>query len=117
MQQFPGGLKAFFPNVEVVILSQSDLSIEGVTVISSSEKAVKFLSDKGYEEIIVGGGTNIYNEFLENDLVTDIYFNYIPVIVGDGGIIGVGADLNTKFKIVAHKLLTDSIAQLHLAKP
>jgi hypothetical protein len=58
----------------------------------------------------------VYNEFLERNLVTDIYFNYIPLITGDSGVIGVTVDLNTKFKIEEHKLLTDDIVQVHLSK-
>ena len=116
LQQFPGGVKAFFPNVEIVLLSRSNLNIEGYIVSDSPEHAVKYLTEKGFEEIIIGGGTNVYNEFLEKNLVTDIYFNYLPMIIGDGGVIGRSENLNIKFNIIEQKLLTDNIAQVHFQR-
>ena len=34
-----------------------------------------------------GGGVQTYNAFLDKDLVTDIYFNVTPMVIGDGGVI------------------------------
>jgi dihydrofolate reductase len=116
MQQFPGGLKAFFPNVEIVLMSHSKISVEGFTVVNNPEEAINYLSEKGFKEIIVGGGVQVYNEFLDRELVTDVFFNFIPMIVGNGGIIGNSEELNTKFKIIDNKLLTKDIAQIHLVK-
>ncbi|UFH41387.1 dihydrofolate reductase [Flavobacterium cupriresistens] len=116
MQQFPGGLKAFFPNVEIVLMSHSKISAEGFTVVNNPEEAINYLSEKGFKEIIVGGGVQVYNEFLDRELVTDVYFNFVPMIIGNGGIIGNSDELNTKFKIVDNKLLTKNIAQIHLVK-
>jgi hypothetical protein len=57
-----------------------------------------------------------YTAFLDKDLVTDIYFNTIPIVIGDGGIIGHSDELNLKFKIAETKLLTPEIAQIHFEK-
>ena len=115
MQQFPGGVAQIFPGVEVVILSGSKDTPEGYKVAATPAEAVEYLKEKGFGNIMVGGGTQTYNVFLEMGLVTDIYFDYIPIIIGDGGIMGTG-DLFLKFKLVEHKLLTDDIAQIHLTK-
>ncbi|HEY4322480.1 MAG TPA: dihydrofolate reductase [Mucilaginibacter sp.] len=116
LQQFPGGIKQFFPNVEVVLLSRSNIENKDFKVFGKPEEAINFLKGKGFNEIIIGGGAHTYNAFLEHDLITDIYFNFIPMVIGDGGIIGVGDNLNLKFKITEQKPLTNGIAQIHLSK-
>jgi hypothetical protein len=49
-------------------------------------------------------------------MLTDIYFNYVPVIVGDGGTLGTATDLVTYFEPMEHKLLDEGIVQIHLRK-
>ena len=116
LQQLPGGLKIYFPNVEIVVLSGSTIESEMVKVVAKPEEAIEFLKQKGFHDITIGGGAATYNVFLEHNLVTEIYFNTIPKIIGDGGVIGVSDNLNTQFNIVEQKLLTASIGQIHLRK-
>jgi riboflavin biosynthesis pyrimidine reductase len=85
-------------------------------VVDKPKKAITYLEEKGFTEIIIGGGAKTYTAFLDKDLVTDIYFNTIPIVIGDGGIIGDSDELNLKFKIVETKLLTPEIAQIHFEK-
>jgi len=116
-QQHFGGIQQIFPGVEVVVISRSSNEANGWKVVHSPEEAVNYLQEKGFEEIVVGGGVQIYNAFLNGDLLTDIYFNYVPVIVGDGGTLGTATDLLTSFELIEHKLLNESIVQIHLRKP
>jgi dihydrofolate reductase len=116
LQHFPGGTQQVFPGVEIVLLSDDDQKDSGVKVVGSVKKAIRYLEEKGFNEIIVGGGTKTYNAFLEEDLITDIYFNYIPLIIGDGGVIGKGDELTTSFKLEEYKLLTEGVVQIHLVK-
>lgn len=111
-----GNAKRAFPNADLVIMSLSTDVIGDYTVLDTAQGVLKYYADKGFEEILVGGGTGIYNLFLEQELITDIYFNYIPVIVGDGGVLGYSEKLATQFKIVEQKLLTPEIIQVHYSK-
>lgn len=52
-------------------------------VVRNPGDAISYLKEKGFEEIIRCGGTNIFNEFLERDLVTDIYFNGVDFKYSD----------------------------------
>jgi dihydrofolate reductase len=115
-QQNFGEIQQIFPGAEVVVMSTTPHSASSYKVVDSPEKAVNYLQGKGFAEIVIGGGTQIYNVFLNRDMVTDIYFNYVPVIVGDGGILGTAADLLANFDLVEHKLLDGNIVQLHLRK-
>ena len=115
-QQHFGGIQQLFPGIEVVLLSRSNSEAYGCKVVHSPEEAVNHLQEKGFEEIVVGGGVQVYNIFLNRGMLTDIYFNYVPVIVGEGGTLGTATDLLTRFEMMEHKLLNEGIVQIHLRK-
>jgi dihydrofolate reductase len=115
-QQHFGGIQQIFPGIEVVVLSRSSNEAKDWKVVRSPEEAVNHLQKRGFEEIIVGGGVQIYNIFLNRDMLTDIYFNYVPVIVGDGGTLGTATNLLTYFELIENKLLNEGIVQMHLRK-
>lgn len=85
-------------------------------MLHNYEEAIEYLQQKGFKKVVIGGGTEIYNLFLNNDLVTDLYFNYVPVIVGDGGILGTEDGLLSNFKLMEYNLLEENILQTHLTK-
>jgi dihydrofolate reductase len=115
-QQHFGGIQQLFPGIEVVVLSKTSNNADGCKVVDSPESALNYLQEKGFNEIVVGGGVQIYNMFLNSGMLTDIYFNYVPVIVGDGGILGEATGLVTNFEQTEHKLLDGGIVQIHFSK-
>lgn len=119
IQQLAGGesnINNIFPGVEIVILSSANDISHNYKVVKSTEDAIKYLQDKGFNEIIVGGGTKIYNTFFDKNLITDLYLNYVPVITGGGGVIGIDNNLFNTYQLTEHKLLEGGIVQLHLSK-
>ncbi|SHM64831.1 Dihydrofolate reductase [Chitinophaga jiangningensis] len=110
-----GGAEQVFPGVEIVVLSAGNFSSDKYKVARTPEEALSYLSEKGFTATVLGGGTKTYNAFLEAGLVTDIFFNLIPVIVGDGGVIGDKDNFVTRFKIVENKMLTEEILQVQYA--
>ena len=59
---------------EIVVLSNNHEARSGHKTVHTPEEAVEYLKGKGMEEIVVGGGVQTYNAFLDKDLVTDILF-------------------------------------------
>ncbi|WP_162618616.1 dihydrofolate reductase family protein [Pedobacter yulinensis] len=114
--QFPGGIKQMLPGAEVVIISSQPDYPADVPVIGSAKKAISYLAEKGFQDVAVGGGTEIYNLFLDQELVTDIYFNLIPVITGDGGVLGTASQVATRFHLAGSRVLDEGIVQLHLTR-
>ena len=112
---FPQEVKDHFSGIEIVILSEKPYVSKDYKTVKSPEEAIEYMSEKGWHEIAVGGGTGAFNAFIDKDLVTDIYFNIHPLITGVGGVLGNNSDLNSKFK---HKeyTLKDGFIQLHLSK-
>ncbi|MCW3466189.1 dihydrofolate reductase family protein [Chitinophaga nivalis] len=108
-------VKAAFPGVELVVISASTPTTD-YKVVGSPEEAIDYLTEKGSVEIAVGGGPITYNAFLEKDLVTDLYFNILPVVVGHGGVLVTDDALTTRFKLVYHKGIGADIVQLYLTR-
>lgn len=108
-----GDVKSAFPGVELVLISAAGIVTNDYKVVASPEEAIDYLTAKGYQEIAVGGGTITYNAFLEKDLVTDVYFNIHPVMVGNGGVLGVDEAWTARFKLVAYRQVGEGIVQVH----
>lgn len=113
-RRFPANVKALFDGIEIVVLSSEPIYTD-FAVMGSPEEALAYLAKKGYKDIAVGGGTGVFNAFLNTDLVTDIFFNVSPLITGDGGDLGTLQGLNTNFKFMSSDV-NANYAQLHLAK-
>lgn len=116
IDQLPEATKGFLAGLEVVLLSNTLQDTATYKVVNSPEAAIEYLQGKGFNTIAVGGGTKTYNAFLNKNLVTDIYFNIIPTITGNGGELGTNFDLEAAFNLKEYKLLTNNIMQLHLTK-
>lgn len=101
---------------EIVVLSNNHEARSGHKTVHTPEEAVEYLRGKGMEEIIVGGGVQTYNAFLDKDLVTDIYFNVTPMVIGDGGTIGSKDDLFVKFDKMNYEPIIENVIRLHLSK-
>lgn len=102
-----------FPNVEIVILSSNTEISKTHVVINDPEAALKYLTEKGYEEIVIGGGTAVYNAFLEKHLITDLYFNFVPVLTGDGGVLVGNAAIFDQLHLVESKTLEGGVVQIY----
>jgi dihydrofolate reductase len=102
--------------IEIVVLSNQNRENTGCTTVSSPEKAIEYLKGKGCENIIVAGGAQTYNSFLNAGLVTDMYLSIVPVIIGNGGILTLKGDTVLNFKLAEQKMIVDGIIQLHFTK-
>ncbi|NQD69549.1 hypothetical protein HP439_02290 [Sphingobacterium shayense] len=112
---FPTEVKELFDGIEIIILSHNPYTADGYKTVESPEEAVEYMSKKGVEEIVIGGGAGTFNAFIDKDLVTDVYFNVNPLITGAGAVLGNNSELNSKFKHKEHKH-KDGFVQLHLTK-
>jgi len=112
---FPQEVKEHFNGIEIVILSEKSYASKGYKTVESPEEAIEYMSERGFHEMAVGGGTGAFNAFIDKDLVTDIYFNIHPLITGVGGVLGNSSELNSKFKHKEYNL-KDGFIQLHLSK-
>jgi dihydrofolate reductase len=64
------------------------------------------LYDRGFRTVIIGGGREIFSQFVALGLVGEIWASIVPVILGGGmGWISEGVAEMTKFKLMANEKL------------
>ncbi len=70
------------PNRVNIILSKSHKDIDGVIVRENLQDAIKFAKSQGADELVIGGGANIYEQVM--DKVTRMYITEVDCnIEGD----------------------------------
>lgn len=73
-----------FAGLDIVVLSQSVKEIPGVKVAESPQAALDYLQEKGHTTVLLSGGADLHNEFLERRLVDELIFAIAPVLEGKG---------------------------------
>jgi len=79
-----GGSGEAFAGLDIIVISRSDKTIPGVTIVSSPQEALRLLEEKGHSTALLSGGEHLHNSFLTQNLVDEIIFNIAPVLEGKG---------------------------------
>ena len=114
LSQFPGA-KEVLASLKVVVLSRTDKPHAEYTVANTPKQAVDYLHEQGFSEICVGGGVQVYNAFLTENLVTDLYLDVLPIVIGDGGLLRINDGDVLTFKLVEQSAITPDVVQLHFS--
>ncbi|MCC8134908.1 MAG: dihydrofolate reductase [Tannerellaceae bacterium] len=109
-------IKEAFTGLDIVVLSEKEGENSDYTVVSSPEQAVNYLKTQGHRTIILAGGLQTYNSFLDKELVTDMYLSIVPVIIGNGGILKTTGNTILNFKLAKYQILVENIIRLHYSK-
>ena len=81
--------------------------------VDSPEEAIALLRNKGYEEILVTGGSSIYSYFLSHNLIDEIIFYVNPVILGKGKLVFNFEGKELKLELLESTELNEGILELH----
>lgn len=108
-------LKRNMPHVEMVAISRTMERKEGLHITDKPKEAIHFLKEKGFEEILVAGGTEIYNLFLKENLITDIVLYVLPIIT-EGGDWFASDTMNLNFKLTASEVIGFNVIRLQYRK-
>lgn len=92
-------------------------STPGQVEYSAAEPAaiLAALEEKGFEEVVIAGGAEVYSLFLKEKLVTDLHLTTHPVIFGSG-VPFVHGDLLQSFKLVSTEKLGEQATLSHYTK-
>lgn len=78
---------------------------------------IKTLKQKEGKDIWLIGGGKLNTVFLDNGLIDEIILSIIPITLGEGITLFVGAKkLDSQFKLVSSKAYDNSFVQLHYVK-
>jgi dihydrofolate reductase len=97
----------------IVLTSRpQEYSTEGVEFTSESAgELVKRLGDEGIESLAVCGGANVYHQFMQAGLVTELYLTVEPVLFGAGVQLFSG-ELDVSMQLLSSEKLNDNVILL-----
>ena len=78
----------------------------------SPKEIVDFLLNKGFDQVAVTGGAQVYSAFLKAGLVTDLYLTIEPVLFGTGVPLFEGIE-RVDLELVEHQKLNDQAVMVH----
>ncbi len=73
------------------------------------KKLIQQLVNRGFNNIILGGGSTINGLFLKENLVDEIWLTIEPKIFGEGLSLFKGADVNLNLELIEVKHLADNV--------
>lgn len=89
------------------------LDVDGVETTSEEPaELIQRLKTEGAHGVAICGGTQIYTQFMQAGLVTDVYLTVIGTLFGTG--LGIfNAELDTKLTLIETSQLDDQTVMLH----
>ena len=95
-----------------IVYSKTEKDLEGVEVTQDEpSKLLNNLGERGYKEVAITGGAQIYTMFMEANLVDKLYLTVEPILFGNG--MGLFTKyLDIKLKLQSTQKLNDNTVAL-----
>ena len=95
-----------------IVYSRTEKDLEGVEVTEDEpSKLLNNLAERGYKEVAITGGAQIYTMFMEAGLVDKVYLTVEPILFGYGMSLFTKR-LDIKLKLQSTQKLNDSTVTL-----
>lgn len=106
-------LEPFEKIVKVIVTSDSNYKLdEGYILASSSEEALEILKKRGFDTVILTGGSKNNCSFAKLGLIDEVVVNLEPVILGQGIPLFAPEDFEMKLKLISEEKMGNGILQL-----
>lgn len=101
------------PGRRNIVYTRNQIDAAGIeTTTEAPDTLLKRLADEGHKTVAVIGGQKIYNLFFKEQLVTDLYVTYEPILFGQGmSLLGESADI--KLKLLEYRTLNANALMAH----
>jgi len=101
-------------NVVMSLEPETSKNISGVLEFTNTKPKdlVKELGERGFENIIIGGGATINGLFLKENLIDEIWLTIEPKIFGEGLPLFKGADVDLNLELIEVKNLDANVIQV-----
>jgi dihydrofolate reductase len=103
------------PNRLNIIMTRDPAKFENIVgeleyTSKSPKDILNDLSDRGFEKVVIAGGSHVYSQFIKAGLITDLYLTVEPILFGAGislidGVDPVELKLKTVEKLGEHAVL------------
>lgn len=102
---------AYMPDTAMlVVLSHTKESSDGVLLATSPQEALQLLEQKGFSTVLIGGGAETYQAFINAGLVDETVVDVEPAVLGSG-IRAFNSAI--QFELIDTKQLSKNEIQLH----
>ncbi len=95
-----------------VVMTRQNLESENENLIYSNktpQETLKMLEQKGYDEVVLAGGTQINTIFAKENLIDEVWLTFSPIIFGSGGL-GVFAEgVSVKMALINTEILDEKV--------
>lgn len=111
--------KPTFPSkgcVCVVVTHDRSLQNQNPSIIvthDSPRDVLGMLENKGFTEVLIGGGGEINSLFMKENLIDEVLIDIEPVILGHGIPLFADSDFKSKLHLLSTKKLNQHTLQLH----
>ncbi len=101
--------------LKVIVSSDSNFKIEkeDYLVVRSPEEALNVLSEKGFTEAFLSGGSTINSSFAKLGLIDEVIVNIEAILIGKGIPVFSQEDFDLDLELQEVKQLDNEIVQLH----
>jgi len=101
-------------NVVMDLEPDTSKNIEGSLEYTNTppKELIKQLEGRGFENIILGGGSTINGLFLKENLIDEVWLTVEPKIFGEGLDLFKGADVNLDLELIEVKNLDENVIQV-----
>lgn len=107
-------LKPFEKITKIIISSDNKFKLDdGFTLANSPEQAIEILKEKGFEEVILTGGSTNNSAFAEKNMIDEIILNIEGVVIGNGIPLFKPSDFQLKLKLLSTSKISNNIIQVH----
>lgn len=104
-----------FAGVAIVVVSSRTAPLSGPGHrVGSPAEALAHLAANGRSRALVGGGAVLYNAFLAESLVDEIYLNVLPTLSSRGKPIGAASEPQS-LRLLSSTELVEGVTQLRFA--
>ncbi len=101
------------PGRKTIVYSHRVLNVPEVEVTSESPvELIRRLDHDGYDEVAICGGAAVYTQFMQAQVITDLYLTVIPCLFGTG-INLFSQALEVQMRLVESQKLSDNVLSLH----
>ena len=104
----------FASATKVILTKNNDFTCpKGYFCATSPSKAIEIIKKNGLDKPFITGGAEVNASFLREGLISDIFLNINPVVLGDGKNLFAKDILQTDLKLEKMIQLPENIVQLH----
>lgn len=97
----------------VVLTAKPQESDQKVFCVNTPQEAVELMNKKGFQEVVIGGGSSTNAAFLKERLIDEIILDVEPLVFGRGVSLFSNIDSNLKLELLGSKKVATNVIQLH----